>query len=333
MTKKHTHTESADINFNKLKNRVLSANEKMDSLAEKTAKIISKIKEPTLIVATGGSKVIAEYLKKVLEKYKVICEVVEPRSINYKDNLNSFKNLFCISYSGTTNGISNALEKFQGKKILITGNEIIIPETTISLNNVVEEKEKSFVSLGTTIIPMLLLLKSSEKIDGTYSKEEMKKYLENCFNNSEYYSSYPLNFKNLGIEVISGYDTSCAAKTLESNLIETGTSPVIIHDKGSFCHGRSNLINNNPTNALIYLEHQEKELDKLLLELLKDDYPNIILLKSTKKYKDILRKEFSLNLNSIYLSKKIASDNDIDLCMVDYNPKIINKVYKYRGEM
>lgn len=329
----HTYTEEGNINFSKLKNRVLTANNKMDKLADEVAKIISNIKEPTLIVATGGSTVVAEYLKKVLEKYNVICEVVEPRTINYKENLNSFKNLICISYSGNTNGISNALEKFQGNKYLLTGKEKVISGTTISLSSVVEDNEKSFVSLATTLIPMELLLKSSEIIDGTYSKEEMKNYLEYCFENSEDYSKYPLDFKNLGIEIMSGYDTSCPAKTIESNLIESGTVPVVIHDKGSFCHGRSNLLDNNSTNAMIYLKHSESELDKLLLALLESEYQHIINLTSDPSVISKLRKEFSLNLDAIYLSRKIASDNDIDMCMVEYNPKIVNKVYKYRGEM
>lgn len=331
--KKHAYTESGEINFSKLKERTLLANDKMDKLAEETALIISKINEPTIIVATGGSVVVAKYLKEVLERYRIICEVVEPRTINYKENLNSFKNLICISYSGNTNGISNALEKFQGNKYLLTGKKQEINGATISLESTVEDNEKSFVSLATTLIPMELLLKSSEIIDGTYSKKDMKSYLEFTFNNSEKYSNYPFNFKNLGIEVMSGSDTACPATTLESNLIESGTTPVVIHDKGSFCHGRSNLINNNPTNAMLYLNHSESELDKLLLELLKSEYPHIINLTSPLSVNSQLRKEFSLNLDAIYLSQKIASDNDIDMCMVDYNPKVINKIYKYRGEM
>lgn len=333
MSLKHSYTESSLINLKKIKERVLYSDKTIDNLAEMLANIISNLKGATLIVATGGSVVVAEFLKKVLERYNIICEVIEPRTFNYKENIASFENLFCISYSGRTNGISNALEKFRGNKYLITGSNKVEDSKTVLLQYNMVDKEKSFVSLATTLIPMSLFLKSNEIINGTYKSEEMHEFLDYCFENSKYYENYPLNFQGLNIEIMSGYDTSCAAKTLESNLVETGTTSAVVHDKGSFCHGRSNLINNNPTNALIYLEHQKKDLDYLLLDLLKKEYKNIIELSSTEKYQDILRKEFLLNLNSIYLSKKIASDNNIDLCMVEYNPKVINKIYSYRGEM
>lgn len=330
--KKHIYTEDGNINFSKLKERALMANRKMDNLAEEVARIISSIRGSTLIVATGGSIVVAEYLKSILEKYQIICEIIEPRTIYYKNNLNTFDNLICISYSGNSNGISNALERFNGNKYLITGKDKEIEGTTITLESIAE-KEKSFVSLTTTLIPMELLLKSSEIIDGIHIKKEMEDYLELCFENSKEYSNYPFDFKGLNIEIISGYDTRCSAKTLESNLIESGTVPVVIHDKGSYCHGRSNLIHNNSNDAVIYLKISESKLDELILSLLEPEYKNIIRLEGTSIFKTSLRKEFSHNLDAIYLSRKIAQDNNIDICMVDYNPKVLKKLYRYRGEM
>ena len=34
-----------------------------------------------------------------------------------------------------------------------------------------------------------------------------------------------------------------------------------------------------------------------------------------------------------YLSKKIADDKKIDLTMPEYNPRVVKKLYKYKGEM
>ena len=36
--------------------------------------------------------------------------------------------------------------------------------------------------------------------------------------------------------------TKTSGSVLESNLAEVGLSAPVIHDKGSFCHGRSNLL-------------------------------------------------------------------------------------------
>ena len=54
------------------------------------------------------------------------------------------------------------------------------------------------------------------------------------------------NFKDSNLlQIITGYDTLSSSTTLESNLTESGTIPVVIHDKGSFCHGRSNILYQN----------------------------------------------------------------------------------------
>lgn len=74
----------------------------------------------------------------------------------YLSNIASFENLFCINYSGRTNGISNALEKFRGNKYLITGSNKVEDSKTVLLQYNMVDKEKSFVSLATTLIPMSL---------------------------------------------------------------------------------------------------------------------------------------------------------------------------------
>ena len=34
-----------------------------------------------------------------------------------------------------------------------------------------------------------------------------------------------------------------------------------------------------------------------------------------------------------YLSKKIADDKNIDLTMPEYNPRLVKKMYNFKGEM
>ena len=68
------------------------------------------------------------------------------------------------------------------------------------------------------------------------------------------------------VHIMSGHDTKSSCCTLESNLVEGGLCAPVIHDKGSFCHGRSNLINRN--SPIIYLSHEKDDLDKMLLDTL-----------------------------------------------------------------
>ena len=142
------------------------------------------------------------------------------------------------------------------------------------------------------------------------------------------------NFKDSNLlQIITGYDTLSSSTTLESNLTESGTIPVVIHDKGSFCHGRSNILYQNYESPIIYLSHLEKELDKVQLETLIKEYPNIFLLHTLDLEESIYWKELYLILQMYYLSKKISEDKKIDLTMPEYNTNVIKKLYKYKGEM
>ena len=38
-------------------------------------------------------------------------------------------------------------------------------------------------------------------------------------------------------------------------------------------------------------------------------------------------------LQMYFLSKKVAEDKNIDLTQPEYNPKIIKKIYSFKGEM
>ena len=116
-------------------------------------------------------------------------------------------------------------------------------------------------------------------------------------------------------------------------MIETGTTSVCVHDKGSYCHGRSNLLFQNPDSPMIYLAHQMKSFDYELFHLFMKEYPNIFLFHTLDEEQNVFWKEFYLSLQMYYLSEKIATDKGIDLTMPEYNPEMVKKLYKYKGEM
>ena len=357
---KHTHTESTEINFAKLEERLLQINDP-DALTNFTFTNHGLLFRdvPSLIVATGGSKAAAYYLKMFFESRGTIAEVIEPRDFFYKQNTNIFQNLIAISNSGKTNGILDILRStckpFHGAKFLITGDyieqsedyylcgssELPIFFTLYWGNRKYDDREKSFVSIIPTLAPMLMVLELAlliEQRQYEISKEDLVKIndkLKDLFARSkEKVDKLDFNFKNTNlIQVMSGYDTQCSSCILESNMVETGTSSIVIHDKGSYCHGRSNLLFQNPKSPMVYLAHQMKGLDDELLKTLTKRYPNIFLFDTLDENSNLFWKEYYLALQMYFLSKKIAEDKNIDLTCPEYDPHLVRKLYNYRGEM
>lgn len=143
-----------------------------------------------------------------------------------------------------------------------------------------------------------------------------------------------VDFKDTSlIQIMSGYETRSSASVLESNLAEVGMSAPVIHDKGSFCHGRSNLVFQYPNSYFIYLMHNKKELDELLIKLIDKEYHNILVFSATDLNENIFWKEYYLILQMYYLSKKIAEDKNISLTQPEYNPRLVRKLYSFKGEM
>lgn len=344
---KHEQTESTQINFNKLESRLLNINNEIAETCwqyerkffrQLRNEVENKIYKPILIMATGGSKISAYYLQMYFNTLGIITEVIEPRDYFYKQNINSYKKLIVISNSGKTKGINEALKNFKGEKYLFTGTyEDVNTYNLISWSNgYYEDKEKSFISIVPTLAPILMTLDCIEIYDKEISNlKEINTKLHTLLEKSKQrIKNMNFNFKNSNIlQIITGLDTKVSSKSLESNLTESGTIPVITHDKGSYCHGRSNLLFNNPTSIVIYLSHSLKELDKVLLETLTNEYPNIFLFHTLDLKDNIYWKELYLTLQMYYLSKKIAEEKNIDLTMPEYNPNVIKKLYKFKGEM
>lgn len=299
-------------NFALLKQRVI------DTLNQtKLNKKIEKIKGSTICVGSGGSNVVASFASLVLNK-KNQCPtiVLEPRDVLYQ-NLNNYKNIFVCSYSGNNHGV-NVLKDMKLNKYLLTygDNEGF---NTLKCNSLIE-KERSFISLAATLMPMSILLSYYINCDS---------FIENIFDK---YSKKRFHVKNpnLDFEILSGYDTLTPERFLETTFTESGLSNVIVHKKYDFCHGRSTLSFKNRKN-LIYLLGNKKELDDMLLKELKEKYDSIIILKSN--HHDLILDNYDLTIQAMYLSKYLARKKKIDLSLVEYDKPLCKKLYKYTGEM
>ncbi len=340
---KHIHTNTTSVNFLKLEERIFEVNDSNLCKVEEFKDLLlqlSKQKCSTLIMATGGSKVVAYYLQLVLERIGLtgnICEVIEPRDYFYKPNKEMFSNLVVVSTSGNTNGVQDALINFSGQKYLICEQVIDKDCFVVSWANELYEKEKSFISLASSLCPITLLLDGVEALNLPYSHSiqdinyKIKKLLE-C--SSKKIDSLSFDFRQTQLfHILSGYDTKVSSSALESNLVEAGIGIPIVHDKGSFCHGRSNLLFQNPESVVFYLEHQRKELDDMLLYYIDKEYANVSVFDTEEINDSIYWKEYYLLLQMYFLSKKIANDKNMELTQPEYNPQLVKKFYKFKGVM
>lgn len=341
---KHRNTETTEINFSKLEERIMAVNHpdftKVEEMREMLYGLIVD-GGPTLIMATGGSKVVAYYLQLILERIRfsgIISEVIEPRDYFYKINREMFSNLIVISASGKTNGVREALSDFKGNRYLICEEENNLDASVVSWKNELYEKEKSFISLASSLAPITLLLDATTSIGLELSPNEIKnineKIHELLLKSRKKVEDFKVDFKNTNlIQIMSGYETKVSSSVLESNLVESGACIPVIHDKGSFCHGRSNLVFQYPESRFIYLAHKKKEFDQILIDLIEEEYKNMFVFSTEDLDDDIFWKEYYLLLQMYFLSRKIAEDKNIDMTQPEYNPKVIQKIYKFRGEM
>ena len=111
-------------------------------------------------------------------------------------------------------------------------------------------------------------------------------------------------------------------------MVESGIGIPIIHDKYSFCHGRSTLGINYNSNVIYF--DRKTEFDKMVLEELKKYYKQIIIIES--KYNDQILDDFCMLVESMYLTKYIAERKEKDLSKIEYSP-MVKSLYKYNGEI
>lgn len=297
-------------NFEKLDGRVFDSLYTTD--LEKINYELSKINEPILVSGVGGSSVVSDYASKIInKKNNVITKCVEPRDFKYL-NTNGFKSVLACSYSGKTYGVSLAF--LNDMKHYLLASKESEEKDVINLTYNCTEKEKSFISLSSTLIPCSILL--------NYYLENEKEYI---IDNIESYE-YDFDVNCDAFEIFTGLETSTASKYLESTIIESSIGVPIIHDKYSYCHGRSTFSTTN-NNIAIYF-NLNTELDKVLLRELPKYYKDVIKLDS----KNTPMSEYILLIKCMYLTKYIAEMKNKDLSGVDYSP-IVKKIYYFNGSV
>lgn len=305
--------KNMQLNFNLLESRVIDSLDKTD--LEYIRYELRKIKNPTLVSGVGGSSVVSDFCAKVInKKNKIICTNTEPRDFIYR-NLNGYENVIACSYSGNNYGVKTSFNN-DLKHYLLSSKKFDDESVTYLKYDTSIEKEKSFISLAATLIPISILL--NYYLDG-----DNELILE-----TDYDKKFDFDVNCDAFEIFTGIDTSTTSKFLESTFVESGIGIPIVHDKYSFCHGRSTTcINNN--NIAIYL-NKGTELDKLLLEELKPYYKEIIVLNSC--YLGPVLGDYRTLIDAMYLTKYIAEQKNKDLSGVDYCG-VVKKLYKYNGQM
>lgn len=305
--------KNMQVNFEYLDKRVLDALERTD--LERIRYELSQIKTPTLLSGVGGSSVVSEFCTHVLgTKNQIITHNSEPRDFIYRPN-NGYQNVIACSYSGNNYGVELAFNN-DLKKYLLSNNSYDNPDITYLEYKTTIDKERSFISLGATLIPVTIFLDY---------------YLSgNTSNIQELLQSKQFNFDTScdAYEIFSGIDTSTTSKYLESTITEAGIGIPLVHDKYSYCHGRTTT-SLNYNNIAIYL-NRNTELDKLLLEELPKYYKTVLVLES--KQQDPILADYDMLIQSMYLTKYITESQQKDLSAVEYSP-LCKKLYKYSGSL
>lgn len=298
-------------NFNMLNERILDVLDKSD--LEIIREKLSYINKATICSGVGGSSVVSEFASKVLsKKNKIITSNFGSRDMLYKD-FGGYSNILVCSYSGNNLGVDVAFDNTLNKYLLSTGNV----EGICNLNYKGDiYKERSFISLGATLIPMSILL--NYYLDGDCS------LIYEIISDNTIYSVKD----SFVYEILSGYEESTACKYLETTMIESGIGIPIIHDKYDYCHGRSTISFHNE-NSLIFFDNNS-ELDNLYNEILDEYYTEVIRI--SNKFDDMIVNDFYFTYQSMLLTKYIAEKKGKDLSMVEYSP-LVKKLYRYNGKI
>lgn len=295
------------VNFEYLKGRVVDTFDNTDT--EFINYELSKLDKPTLVSGIGGSSVVSDFGAKVLSiKNSIITRNTEPRDMIYMNNGN-YSNIVACSYGGSNYGVELSFNN-DLKKYLLSRNR---NEDVINLQyNTMIDSERSFISLGATLIPVSILINYYMNGDMSFLDDiEEKKFMFDT--ECDIY------------EIFSGYDTSTTSKYLESTMVESGIGVPIVHDKYSYCHGRSTMSINN--NSIAIFLNRNTELDILLLSEISRYYKSVIVIDG--KYKDMILDDYQMLVQAMYLTKFIAESKSKDLSKVDYSP-LCKTLYKCR---
>lgn len=302
------------ISLIELKKEILNSTKDI----EKIKYSLKELKGNTISIGTGGSRVVAEFASKVLErKNNIIAKVIDVSDL-YNSSLQLYDNIFISSYSGSNYGVKTSF--IENKNIYLLSNR----KTNIANENLLHydmPKESSFISLTATIIPMSILL-------SYYLDDKFVIILDKIFESIDEELNLKINSNFLNI--FSGSNTSSSEEFLESTLTESGLLIPLIHNKYSYCHGRST-INKDHQGYSIYLGYKGSDLDKALTCVLSSTMQDNLILKDT--FKDDIVNDFYLTLQCIYLVENIASYRKINLSSVKYDKEAVRNLYYFKGSM
>lgn len=303
-----------DENIAKFKENIISSNRNIESIIES----LKGIKGNTIIVGTGGSRVVAEFASSVLtKKNHIITKIVDSRDLKYTD-LSLYENIFIVSYSGSNFGVKSCLDNDLNKYLLTSRKTKIKDEILLTYSM---ESEHSFISLNSTIVPISVLL-------NYYLEDKFDIIIEDIFDkvNKNLY----LDIVGEYVNIYSGVDTRTSEAFIETTLAESGISVPLVHEKYSYCHGRSS-VNKNHTHSAIYLGYNDTDLDRVMKEVLDIQMSDYIILESL--YDDSVVNDFYFLLASIYLLRNIANSKKVDLSDIKYDKEAVKKLYYFKGSM
>lgn len=298
------------VNFEYLKGRVVDALNNTDTKYINYE--LSKLYKPTLVNGVGGSSVVSDFGAKVLSvKNSIVVRNTEPRDMIYMDK-SGYSNVIACSYSGNNFGVDLSFDNNLKKYLLSrnTNEEAVNLQYKTTIDN-----ERSFISLGATLIPISVLINYYLNGDESFLDE-----IEECV--------FSFDTECDVYEIFSGYDTSTTSKYLESTMVESGIGIPIVHDKYSYCHGRSTMSINN--NSIAIFLNRNTELDRLLLREISKYYKNVIVIDG--KYKDMILDDYQMLVQAMYLTKFIAESKSKDLSKVEYSP-LCKTLYKCKFTM
>lgn len=318
--------------FDLLLSRIIDSNRNIDY--ETMIYKLEKIKSACICIGTGGSNIVSEYAKEVLNYDNgVLAMNLEPRTFLYTNSMGCH-NACIFSYGGHNYGIDEVIKKTNKERInslVFTADDRHLlelnPSHIINYQGVLD-KEISFISIASTFIPMSLMLRYHLR----YQNIDFEKLVKDIYlDSTNFTANMDIDLVNNDIDVMTGDNTFTASFAFESTAVEAGLVRPLLHEKYSYCHGRTTLpYYYKPSVLLYFINGQEKEIDKVLLNNITPLYNQVILVKS--EYGDPIIGSFDLTMKSMFIAKRIAGIKSQDLSHVDYAPQV-KKLYRFKGVM
>lgn len=280
---------------------------------------LNNIKDSVLITGVGGSSAVCEFSRKVLEfKNNCISKVLDPRDLYY-NNISIYNNVLAISYSGNNYGVKLSFQN-NLNKYLLTNNNLKRKNINMLVYGNSIEKEKSFISLATTLMPITILLNYYLEGNNTI------KFIDEIFDNIKL---LPLpNHSN--ITIIYGNESSVSAKFLESSFIEAGIANVMLCTKYNYCHGQTTLPYHLKNTDMIFFKNSDNELDQTIINEAQNLYDTVIVIENDNK--DFILSDFNFLIQSIYFIYEASKKYKRDLSNVKYAPAV-KKLYHFEGSI